>query len=378
MFNPKTIAQYTISDELHHPVITSVYRYILLISIIGSVALIVLYTSKIDSGFFYQIETVLSFIFLIDFILRITGSWYHLNVINYDNNNKSSLKKYLFSFYGIVDFLSAMLFFLYIADFKNIDILLTFTLIAILKLARYSPALFILKDVVVSERKTLLAALYVMVILTLSTSTILYFLERDVNSGFKTLLDSIWWATITLATVGYGDTVPVTPLGKAFGALAAISGFGMFALPAGILANGFASEIKRLKEIANWNMVAKVPLFSDLESGVIYEISNMLRVKRFHKDEVVIKEGSYGESMYFIMDGYVEVVKKGVDVYLKKGDFFGEIALLENIPRTATVIAKTRCELLELNRYSFQSFIYSKPDLLEQIKKVAASRYNIK
>ena len=337
----------------------------------------ILYCSGVRYWYFYTIETFLYLIFLIDFCLRIVGAWYHLDIINGENDSKINVKKYLFSFYGIVDFLSASLFLLYIAGYKNIDVLLILSLITVLKLARYSPALIILKDVLVSERKTLYAALYVMIILTLSTSTILYFLERDVNPGFKTLLDSIWWAVITLATVGYGDTVPITALGKAFGALAAISGFGMFALPAGILANGFANEIKRLKEIANWNMVAKVPLFEGLESGVIYEIANMLKVKRFHKNEVIIKEGSFGDSMYFIMDGYVEVVAQGVDVFLKKGDFFGEIALLKDIPRTATVISKTRCELLELNRYSFQSFIYSKPELLKQIKEVATSRYKI-
>jgi len=261
----KSIAEYTISDELHHPIITTSYRVLLLVCVILSVAIMVLYSSQVDIRYFYQIEVFLYFIFLIDFCLRFVGSYYHLSVIDF-NNNKSSIKRYLLSFYGVIDLFSALLFFLYLSNYRNVDILLILSLISIFKLARYSPALIVLKDVFISERKTLFAALYIMVILTLSTSVILYFAERDVNSGFKTLLDSIWWAVITLATVGYGDVTPITPAGKVFGAVAAISGFGMFALPAGILANGFASEIKRLKEIAKEAMIGDLPSDADMDS----------------------------------------------------------------------------------------------------------------
>jgi len=150
-----------------------------------------------------------------------------------------------------------------IFGFQNDDIVTILSMISLLKIARYSPALIVLKDVIINEKSSLFAAFYLMIILTLSLSTILYFIERDVNpAGFGSLLKSIWWSVVTLATVGYGDVVPQTWLGKLVGGMASITGFGMFALPAGILANGFASELKRLKEIANWNMVAQVPLFS--------------------------------------------------------------------------------------------------------------------
>ena len=368
----KLLSLYTIGDEIHHPIMSRVYRYVLIFSVFSSILICV-----ISDGKLIKLNIGFYLIFLIDFLLRIVGSYHHLNVINFENDKVVSLKRFLFSFYGFIDFLSAVLILLLAFGYKNSDILLSLTLLSIFKLARYSPALIILKDVFISERKTLLAALYIMTILTLTTSLTLYFLERDTNPGFENLLNSIWWSIITLATVGYGDVVPQTPIGKLFGGFAAISGFGMFALPAGILANGFASELKRLKEIANWNMVAQVPLFSNLDSGVIYDIANLLRVKRFRKNEVIIKEGSYGDCMYFIVEGYVQVLNKDIDILLKKGSFFGEIALVENVPRTANVIAKTNCELLELSKYNFQSFIYSKPALLKQIQEVVKQRYKI-
>lgn len=121
---------------------------------------------------------------------------------------------------------------------------LTFEIAAFLKIARFSDTLSIFKDVIITERKLILASLYVMMLLTFSISTILYFVERDANpNGFSSILESMWWSIVTLATVGYGDVVPVTALGKLLGALASIIGLGMFALPAGILANGFAQEL---------------------------------------------------------------------------------------------------------------------------------------
>ncbi len=327
------------------------------------------------NAFLQQFLFLFYFILLLDFLLHLVGTFYNITP-TYTHHKKLTPFAYLQSFYGLIDFLSATLFVLALIKFQNSDLMLILSLMSILKIAKYSPAIIILKDVLKNESKTLLAALYIMVILTLITSTTVYFLERDVNPGFDTLLNSIWWSAITLSTVGFGDVVPITPFGKLFGVLASISGFGMFALPAGILANGFASEIKRLKEIATWNMLEKVPLFSHMDSHTIYELAELLKVKIYRKNEIIIKEKDIGDTMYFIIDGRVEVLTKGVDVYLKKGDFFGEVALIEEIPRTATIIAKTRCELLELSKYNFQNFINSKPNLLKQIQQVKEQRYH--
>lgn len=370
-----------ISDEINHPVITKVYRVVLTFVVLSVVLITLLdnqvfihskYTSLIST-----VQTLLFSLLFIDFIFRVIGSIARYDMENNDEVIKyNSLHAYLFSYYGVIDFISIIPFFLHIFNIDALDFKTVFSLITLLKLARFSPALIILKDVIVSERKSLLATLYLMVILTISISTILYFVERDVNpDGFGTLLDSIWWSIITLATVGYGDVVPYTALGKFLGGLAAITGFGMFALPAGILASGFATEIRRLRDITNWNMVMKVSLFSNLEFGVIADISKLLHVKRFRKNEMIIQEGAHGSSMYFIFEGSVSVNKKDLTVVLNEGEFFGEISLIKNIPRTANVIAKTRCELLELTTYDFQNLIKTKPELLKQIEEVASTRY---
>lgn len=119
---------------------------------------------------------------------------------------------------------------------------------------------------------------------------------------------------------------------------------------------------------------AKVPLFANLNFSHITDIVKLLHVKVFQKDEIIIHEGSEGDAMYFIVQGSVLVYNKNVQIQLKEGDFFGEIALLKNVPRTATVKATDTCKTLKLVTYDFQTFINTKPELLGEIEKIAVSR----
>jgi len=77
----------------------------------------------------------------------------------------------------------------------------------------------------------------------------MYFIEHEAQpQAFPSILSSMWWAVMTLTTVGYGDVYPITPLGKFLGAFIAVLGIGMFVLPAGILASGFSEEIQSRRD----------------------------------------------------------------------------------------------------------------------------------
>ncbi|MEA1955821.1 MAG: cyclic nucleotide-binding domain-containing protein [Campylobacterota bacterium] len=121
---------------------------------------------------------------------------------------------------------------------------------------------------------------------------------------------------------------------------------------------------------------ANIPLFDNLEFDDITDIVKLLHLKSFNKDEIIMKEGSLGSSMYFIVDGSVLVHNKNVHVRLQEGDFFGEIALLKSIPRIATVKAISNCKVLELTTHDFHSFLKTKPELLKEIEQVASNRQN--
>ena len=77
----------------------------------------------------------------------------------------------------------------------------------------------------------------------------MYFVENEAQpKTFSSIPAAMWWGVATLTTVGYGDAYPVTPLGKFLGAIIALLGIGMFALPTGILGSGFVEEIQRKRE----------------------------------------------------------------------------------------------------------------------------------
>ena len=80
--------------------------------------------------------------------------------------------------------------------------------------------------------------------LLLLSSSLMYYIEHSAQPKvFKSIPATLWWGVATITTVGYGDAVPITALGKVFGGIVALAGVGLFALPSGILASGFAEEI---------------------------------------------------------------------------------------------------------------------------------------
>lgn len=283
--------------------------------------------------------------------------------------------RYALSPYGIFDFLAVVPFL--VGEATTLlphDGATVFGILRFLKLARYSPALETLGVVVLHELRPLLASLFIMLILAISASTLLYFTERAANPALASVPAAMWWAIVTLSTVGFGDVVPITPLGKLFGSVVAVLGLCMFALPASILASGFSEEMKRQNFVSTWHLVAKVPFFQRLQASQIAEIAGLLKLARAIKGEVLMREGDTGECMYFIVSGQVEVKGKAGTFILKNGDFFGEIALIERCPRTATVKAVSRCQLLILDARDFHKFVAHDHALLEVIWETARAR----
>ena len=291
-----------------------------------------------------------------------------------DESALGAMWRYAISPYGVFDFLAVVPFLVGQAFNLPHDVETLFGILRFLKLARYSPALETLGVVVLHELRPLTAALFIMLLLAISASTLLYFAERSVNPGFISVPNAMWWAIVTLSTVGYGDVTPITAVGKMLGSVVAVMGLCMFALPASILATGFAEEMRRQNFVSTWHLVAKVPFFTRLQANQIAEIAGLLKLSRAIKGEVLMREGDTGECMYFIVNGQVEVKGKAGTFILKTGDFFGEIALIERCPRTATVKAISRCQLLILDARDFHKFVAHDHALLEVIWETARQR----
>ena len=129
-----------------------------------------------------------------------------------------------------------------------------------------------------------------------------------------------WWAVATLTTVGYGDVTPATELGKLFGGLMMIFGLGMFAIPIGIMATGFAQEINRREFVVTWSMVAKVPVFERLKAGTIANVMGVLSSQTLPAKGIIIRESDHVDAMYFVTAGEVDVLtREGEHHILEQG-----------------------------------------------------------
>ena len=121
-------------------------------------------------------------------------------------------------------------------------------LFRILKLSRYNRAFSHIKNVVNSKKEELVISLFAVLTLLVIASSLMYFVENKAQpESFSSIPATMWWGVATLTTVGYGDVYPITGLGKFTAGIMAILGVGLFALPAGILANGFSDTLENKK-----------------------------------------------------------------------------------------------------------------------------------
>ena len=110
---------------------------------------------------------------------------------------------------------------------------------------------------------------------------------------------ALWWAVATLTTTGYGDVVPITPLGRMVAALVMICGLGVFGLWTGILATGFAAETRRDNFLKTWETVSKVPFFATLGPAAIADVTHMLRTMDLPARTMIIRKGQAGRLHVF-------------------------------------------------------------------------------
>jgi voltage-gated potassium channel len=237
------------------------------------------------------------------------------------------------------------------------------------------PGLRQLRRVLVQESGPLFSVLVIFLMVLFLASVSAYFLERDVQPAtFGSVPAALWWAIATLTTVGYGDVVPITPLGRLVAALVMICGLGVFGLWTGILATGFAAETRRDNFLKTWESVSKVPFFAALGPSAIADVTHMLRTMDLPARTMIIRKGQAGDCMYFITAGEVEVDLPGKKLTLGDGAFFGEMALLGNNLRNANITTTRVSKLLVLDLVDFRMLMARHPDLAETIDAEAKRR----
>ena len=250
-----------------------------------------------------------------------------------------------------------------------------FVLMWMPKLATHAPGVGLIARVFHNERSALGAAAALFMIVLFSAATIAHWLEGERQPEyFGSIPTSLWWAVVTLTTTGYGDVVPQSALGRVVGGLVMLCGISVLALLAGILATGFAEEVRRREFVRIWDLVARVPFFADVGAIAIADIVGRLRSRSYPAGATVIGKGAAGDSMFFIVTGEVEVRIGARTIALRDGDFFGEMALLDRKPRSADVVTVTACTFLLLNAADFYQLAGQQPALIAAIDLEAKRR----
>jgi voltage-gated potassium channel len=349
-------------------------RTVLVLLIVISVTAAVLKSVPwIGGGYGGLLDLVLlftSFGFAVEYLLRI---WIAAENPGAAGAARERLR-YVISLPGLVDLVAAIPFALTPHLGLNLDWL---DIVPIFKLLRHTAAFQFMVEAIYSERRVLASAAVLMLALLVFQSSVVYYFERDVQPDkYGSIPEAMWWGIVTLTTVGYGDVTPVTLWGRMAGGLTAVMGLCMFAIPVGIIASAFIEAVRRREFVDTWNLVAKVPLFRTLDAARIAAVAGVLRARRVERGERLIRKGDQADSMYFIVSGEVEVdaeagTPKG---QLAAGDFFGEIALIAERERTATITALTPCKLLVLHKDDFVRFMNAHPDLKNAVREAAKRR----
>lgn len=227
---------------------------------------------------FWLFEVVTVAVFSVEYLLRVWSA-----VEETEGHLKRPFMarlRYVFSFYALIDLLAILPFFLLTMGLLSgfdMRFLRAIRLLRVLKLTRYSSALNMLFATFKENSQQLGAAfLILMTIMLLAASGMYYFERQSQPEDFGSIPAAMWWAFATLTTVGYGDVTPITVGGKIFGALIAVVGIGMVALPTSILASGYTRQLRSSATV--FKKEAKVALDDGVISDEERKSLEMLRI----------------------------------------------------------------------------------------------------
>ncbi len=195
-------------------------------------------------AFFFWFETVSIAVFTFEYVLRI----WSCTVVSGHASPLVGRVRYALRPMLLIDLLAIAPAYLTMLpiDLRFLRALRVLRVFRLLKLHRYSVALQTLSRVLVGKKEELVITLFTLLLLLLISSSLMYYAEHDAQPNvFTSIPAAMWWGVATLATVGYGDVYPITPLGKLLAGVVAVLGIGMFALPAGILGGAFVEQLSK-------------------------------------------------------------------------------------------------------------------------------------
>ena len=222
--------------------------------IIANVAAVMLETvpsmtdTVAERNFFHYFDLVSVIIFTIEYVLRVWSS-------NHEEKYRHSVwgrLKYMVSPGALIDLMAILPFYIHVfigLDLRMLRILRLLRFFRLFRLTAYMKATQVVVNVFKSKFNELMIALVLTIFLLIIASCLVYFAEHNAQpEDFSSIPATMWWAIVSLTTVGYGDMTPVTVAGKIFTGLILLAGVAMLALPAGIITSGFLEEIRKVRK----------------------------------------------------------------------------------------------------------------------------------
>lgn len=226
------------SDKL-----SKLYDYFMIIVIAASLVPLMIKNQSLE---LFVLDKVCAVIFIIDYILRLITADYKLK------DKKNAFIRYPFTFMAIVDLLSILPSLVPLSrEMEGLRALKTFRLfrfmkvLRIIRFFRYSRSISRVSRVIRNSRESLIAVLSFAVLYIFVSALVVFNVEPDT---FKNFFEALYWATVSLTTVGYGDIYPVSTVGRFITMLSSMFGVAIVALPAGVITAGYLKELDREAE----------------------------------------------------------------------------------------------------------------------------------
>lgn len=227
-----------------------IFDYIISFLIIVSIAVTFMQTfSELDflHPALAAIELVTIIIFLIEYILRIWTAEY----LYEDLKPSKAIFKYVVSFYGIVDLLTIVSFFIpfiFTNGFVALRMLRVVRIMRLFKLNAQYDAFNVITDVLKDKKDQIISSVFIISVLLVASSMCMYSMEHEAQpENFQNAFSGIWWSVSTMLTVGYGDIYPITIGGRLMAILISFLGVGLVAIPTGIISAGFVEYYTKIK-----------------------------------------------------------------------------------------------------------------------------------
>jgi voltage-gated potassium channel len=264
---------------------------------------------------------VVSFIFAIEYVLRL---WVHNDIshlvykeymdsifLKKEFDVYSALKKgikqklqYMITPSAIVDLLAIL------PAYRPLRILRVFILFRVFKLLRYTKSINQFVDVLVTKKFELLTLLFLLLFIVFTSGMAIYILEAGKNENINSLFDGLYWAIVTISTVGYGDISPVTDIGRAISILIIISGIAMISFVTSVIVSAFSERLSELKEYRIIERLNKQESFMII-CGYGQLTKMFFRQQRFDIGSYVILDSDINQVNQAIKDGFIAIHESG-------------------------------------------------------------------